>query len=93
VPSIVPFGTLGAEKLEVGLVHERRRLERVAGTDASELTMRQRSQFGVDDWKQPIERVAIPFADRNQHLGDLSRIWRCLVGACHRLPFTRFRQQ
>jgi len=28
---------------------------------------------------QPIERVAVSFADRNQQPRDRSRIWRCLV--------------
>jgi len=84
VPSIVPLGMRGAEKLEVGLMDERRRLERVAGTDMSELTMGQRAQFGVDDWKQSIESVAVPVADRGQQPCDLSWIWRWLVGVCHR---------
>src|SRR5262245_4476242 len=66
VSVVVPLRTRGAEKLEIGLVHERRGLERVPGTDTSELAMGQRSQFSVDDRKQPIERVAVSFADRDQ---------------------------
>jgi tetratricopeptide (TPR) repeat protein len=83
VPAVAPLRTRRAEKLEVGLVHERGRLERVAVTGMTELAMRQRSQLRVDDRKQPVERVVIPFADRDQQACDLSRIRGRLVAACH----------
>ena len=39
VPPVVPLRTRGAEQLEVGLVHERDRLERVTGAHVRKLAM------------------------------------------------------
>src|SRR5262245_21710357 len=86
VRAILPaFGAIFQE-LQVGLVHERRRLKRLPRTLSLEIVRRQPPQFAVDEGHQRLERGNVPACRPLEELVELR-----LTGAfpASRAPFRR----
>ena len=57
--SIVPIDLSLIDQAQIDLVNKGRRLQRVVGAFASELSRRDSPELRIDLWQQLIERVAV----------------------------------
>jgi len=64
--SIVPIDASLIDQPQIDLVNKGRRLERVVGAFAPELSRRDSPELRVDLWQQLIERVAVAAPPRSQ---------------------------
>ena len=77
--AVVPVGPTRARKLQVQLVDERRRGQRI-GRPHRELTTRCTPQLVVDEWQYLVERLAPTGPEIREQLRDARR----LTGECGR---------
>ena len=59
VGAILPLHLPDIDQFQVGLIDERRGLQRVAGTLRSHVTARHQVQFPVNHWKQLVESLLV----------------------------------
>ena len=71
--AVLPVGVLLIHELEVGLVDERRGLQRVLGPLSPEMRVRDPVQFLVDERHQVIEGIAIALVPGEQEGGYVGR--------------------
>ena len=66
----LPFGEILFDQPQVGLIDKRGRLQRVIGSFAAEIALRQLAQFPIDDGQQLGERRLVALAPAQQQHGD-----------------------
>ena len=71
VPAILPVDGGLAGQLQVGLVHERRRVERAARPPPQQLPPRRLAQVLIDQADQVVERAAVAGSVATQELRDV----------------------
>ena len=69
--TILPVGTLGIHEMKVGLVHQRRGLERMPPTLVPHMPARNTAELVVDQGRQAIQRRLIAAAPRPDEGGNL----------------------
>ena len=69
--AIVPRHPAETAQPEIRLVHQRGRLQRMAGPLRAEMPGRDRAQLRVDQRQEPLERAVIPLIPGPEILGDL----------------------
>jgi len=86
VRAVLPLHVLDVDQADVGLVDERRRLQRVPRTFAAHISPCETTQLGVNQRHEPIERVGLTAAP-----GQEERRWARRL--CRNAPhFTSARQ-
>src|SRR5689334_13181510 len=79
--TVLPWSAFGADEAEIRLVDERRALQGVAGTLASQKALRETVQLAIDERHEAIQRVRVTGFRPNQEFGDRSlRFTRHAVG-------------
>jgi hypothetical protein len=69
--AIVPRHPAEAAETEIGLVHQRGRLERVAGPLRPQMARRDGAELGIDDRQELLQRAIVPQLPGPEILGDL----------------------
>ncbi len=83
VAAIRPVGAGAVDQLEIRLVHEHRRVDRLPGPGAGELTPGRGAELGVDEAEDDVDRVAVAVADRGEEPGDLAARVAVWIGSAH----------
>jgi hypothetical protein len=77
--AIVPRHVAETAQAEVRFVCQSRRLQRVTGTLHAEMTRRDRSQLGVDQWQEALEGAVITLLPRAQIRCDPVVVDRAII--------------
>jgi hypothetical protein len=72
MPTVDQRQPLALDQLEVGLVHQRRRVEGERRSTEAQLRACQPLQLGVQAIEDRVERALVPFPQRRQQQGDLA---------------------
>src|SRR5271157_88468 len=92
--AILPLHALIIHQAHVGLIHQGRRLEAMAGALAFHVAPRQAAQLVIDDRRQPVERASVsvtPSSEQQAHFSNWRRlslmvVWLCWLPHCPK-PF------
>ena len=75
VDAVLGPDTRVVDEAQVRLVHERRRVERVARPLAAHVAASQAPELGVEQRNEAIERAAVTVAPVEEQAGDVPRAW------------------